>query len=110
MGQGQPTDVAVGPGGDIWGVEATNGILWHLAADAAIVKPLALTPAGTLDDRTWRRAAMAVCTPPILRAFGSSSWRRMARRSANLAWRATNRVSSANYWALPSVPRIRFLL
>lgn len=49
VGQGQPTDVAVGPGGDIWVVEATNGILWHLAADAAIVKSLALTPAGTLD-------------------------------------------------------------
>ena len=49
VGQGQPTDVAVGPGGDIWVAEATNGILWHLAADAAIVKSVGVTPAGTLE-------------------------------------------------------------
>ncbi len=49
VGQGQPTDVAVGPGGDIWVAEATNGILWHLAADGAIVKSIGLNIAGTLD-------------------------------------------------------------
>lgn len=49
IGQGQPTDVATGPGGDIWVAEATNGILWHLAADGTIVKSVGLTPAGTLE-------------------------------------------------------------
>lgn len=49
VGQGQPTDVAVGPEGDVWAVEAESGLVWHLAADGTIVRSVPLNKAGTLD-------------------------------------------------------------
>jgi len=49
IGLGQPTDVAVGPGGDIWIVEAGNGTLWRLAADGTVVNSVKIKPAGTID-------------------------------------------------------------
>lgn len=49
VGQGQPTDVAVGPGGDLWAAEAESGLVWHLAADGTIVRSVPLNKASTLD-------------------------------------------------------------
>ncbi len=49
VGQGQPTDAAVGPGGDLWVAEAESGLVWHLAADGTIVRSLPLNKASTLD-------------------------------------------------------------
>lgn len=49
VGEGQPTDVAVGPGGDLWAAEAESGRVWHLTAEGAIVRDSMLRKASTLD-------------------------------------------------------------
>jgi len=50
IGHGQPTDVAAGPDGDLYVVEATEGIIWHLTPAGEPLGRWALKPANTLDS------------------------------------------------------------
>jgi DNA-binding beta-propeller fold protein YncE len=50
IGPGQPTDVAVSPAGDIYLVEAMNGLLWWLDASGAVLGRWAVGQANTLDS------------------------------------------------------------
>ncbi|QLQ07094.1 MAG: hypothetical protein HZY76_14295 [Anaerolineae bacterium] len=61
VGEGQPTDVAVGPGGDLWAAEAESGRVWHLTAEGAIVRDSMLRKASTLDGPHLATTAGGVC-------------------------------------------------
>lgn len=50
IGPGQPTDVAVSPSGEIYLVEAMNGLLWRLDAGGAVLGRWAVGQANTLDS------------------------------------------------------------
>ncbi len=62
LGKGQPTDVAVDSKGNLWVVEASNGIIWSIGTDGAVRKTIQITINGSeagphmvIDpqDRIW---------------------------------------------------------
>ncbi len=49
IGQGQPTDVAMSPNGDLYIVEAQNGLIWRVSPSGSAMRWQGTTPASTLD-------------------------------------------------------------
>jgi sugar lactone lactonase YvrE len=49
LGKGQPTDLAVDSKGNLWVIEAANGIIWSIAADGTVLKTVRVSQSGSED-------------------------------------------------------------
>jgi DNA-binding beta-propeller fold protein YncE len=66
IGQGQPTDVAVAPNGDLYMIEAQNGIIWRVSPSGEAARGRVTVPASTLDGPhlAWGPDGLLYVTDP----------------------------------------------